>query len=335
TSSGIHTKIIVQFSPQALGSRSGSLLIETSDGNVLIPLTGTGAGKQSSLAWSVPSIDFGTITPGSERDSIIELYSTGTDTAFISALELAAADTSFAEQAKKNAPPIGIAPGDSMAVLIAFRGLIDPGLKNAQLSVLGSISNSPTCELTGDVELGSFEIQPNSLMDFGAMYAGEIRDSTFFLINTGPFDLSIGYLSLSPSGDDFTILNPPSMPILLAAGDTLPITVRANPGQTTSHASQLQVISESATLRFQADNLTVSIIPNPVSAPSNQDLIYYCASGAAITSDTVPVTNTGTENLVITGLTFADTNVRLTAKVAFPDTILAGSTQHLILAFTP
>ncbi|HET6400941.1 MAG TPA: choice-of-anchor D domain-containing protein [Candidatus Kapabacteria bacterium] len=331
---GIHTKIIVQFSPQALGARSASLQIETTDGILYLPLTGMGTGKESSLAWSVPSMDFDTITPGSERDSIVELYSTGTDTALLTVIELASADTSFTAQVVGSSqPPLRLAPGDSVAVLLAFRGY-STGLKDAQLSALGSISNSPACLLTGDVELGSFEIQPPSLIDFGTMYAGQIRDSTIFLINTSPFDLTIVYLSLSPSGDDFTILNPPSVPFTLGAGDTLGIPIRANPGLTTSHAADLQVLSPSADNRFQKAHLTVSVIPAPIAAPLHQELTYYCASGAFL-SDTVPVTNTGGNALVITGLSFEDTNIRLQTNLSFPDTVAAGTMQTLILGFDP
>src|SRR5665213_717170 len=325
------TQIIVQFNPQVLGTRTGSLLIETTDGNVIIPLTGTGAGNKASLAWSLDRVDFGTITPGGERDSVIELYSTGTDTAMVDGIQLAAGDTSFAEQVAGGVqPPFKLAPGDSVAVQIAFRGLPLLGLKNAQLSAISSSSDIPSAMLTGDVELGSFKIRPPAKIDFGPMYAGQIRDSTIFLINTSALDLRDEDLSLSPSGDDFTITSPVTLPFTLGGADTVAITIRANPGNTTSHTAQLHVFSPSADTTFRSARVTAQVTPAPIAAPSSQKLNYYCASGSAIL-DTISITDTGSQSIIITGLTFADTTVHFVANISFPDTPLSGSTQNLIL----
>jgi len=331
----IHTKIIVQFNPQALGSRSASLLIETTDGNVTVPLAGTGAGKKSSLAWSADTIDFGTITPGAEHDSIIELYSTGTDTALITGIGLAAADTSFATNITSGSlPPLRLAPGDSVAVSVAFRGLPLLGMKAAQLSGIESNGNIPSCNMTGDVELGSFDLQPASPIDFGTMYEGQVRDTTVYLINTSSLDLVVEDLSLSPSGDDFLLLHPMTLPFTLGAGDTLAIPLRANPGLTTSHVAQLLVVSQSADPHFGSARLEVAVTPTTLSSVSSQDLTNYCASGPTI-YDTLPVTNPGPNVIIITGLTFKDTNIRITANVSFPDTLSIGTSQNLILRLDP
>lgn len=330
----VHTKIIVQFSPQLFGSHSALLVIATSDGTVNIPLTGFGAGGPE-LTWSATNIDFGMIAPGGERDTVIELRSSGADTAIISYLDVGGSDTSFkANFLNGIQTPVTLAPGDSIAVQIAFRGLPLLGIKNAQLTIVGNMQNNPNCDLSGDDELGSFAVLPSPDIDFGVMYAGQVFDSTILLINSSTVDLTFDDMSLSPSGVDFTILNPPILPFTLGVGDTLFVAIRANPGIATSHFAQLQLVSQQALPNFETDRLTVSVIPPSVIAPVQQSLSYFCATSAPI-ADTIPISNTGLGRVVITGVMTNHSGIALQSSVSFPDTLLPGSTRPIILQFTP
>ncbi len=328
------TEIIVQFSPQTFGSRSAQLLIETSDGNVTIPLSGFCSGG-ADLAWAVPNIDFGAIAPGGELDTVIELYSTGTDPAIVDGIQVGASDTSFAAQfANGIVPPINLAPGDSIAVDIAFRGLSSTGTKEALLTAIGNLLNNPSCDLFGNDILGDFTTLPSPTIDFGILYAGQVLDSTIQLINSGDVNLVFEDLELSPPGEDFTLLNAPQTPFTLAAGDTLSLTIRANPGIATAHRAQLQLVSEEADTIYKADTLTVSVIPPPITAPLVQSLSYHCAIVSPV-ADTIPISNFGTQRVVITVIASSDTSIALLSDVSFPDTISAGITQPVIIHFIP
>ncbi len=328
-------QIIVAFSPQEVGSRSAELIVETSDGNVIIPLSGSGTGGPV-LSWAVPNIDFGTIAPGGELDTTIELYSTGMDTAIVDDIIVASSDTSFAAQFASSAgmPPIILAPGDSVAIQVVFHGLSDTGLKNAQLTTFGNLLSGPICDLFGDDEFGSYTIRPSPLFDVGAMYAGQVLDTTVELINTGDVSLVFNYLSLSTSGEDFTLLNPPQYPFTLSAGDTLLLDVQVNPGIRTPHRSLLQVLSPQADTTYQTDTLAVSVHPAPITAPVLQSLSYFCAIPTPI-ADTVPISNAGPETVVVTSIASNDSSIALRSDVSFPDTISSGITQPMIVYFTP
>jgi hypothetical protein len=329
-------QIILQFSPQAYGARSGQLVIETDTGTVTMPLTGFGSGG-AILSWAFPEIDFGTISPGSELDTTIELYSIGTDTAFIDDIMVASSDTSFAAQFPNTiTPPVMLAPGDSIAVEVAFRGLSLPGMRDAALTTFGNQSNNPSCNLIGDDEFGSFTTVPSPLIDFGIMYAGQILDTTIELINTGDVSLLFESPDVSIFGEDFTLLNPTQFPYTLDAGDTLSIRVRANPGTETSHRGYLQILSPQAQEddHYQEDTLTVLVIPPLISAPVIQALSYYCAI-ASIIPDTIPISNAGPEQVVVTSITSSDSSITLFSDVSFPDTIAARITQPMIVHFTP
>lgn len=329
-------QIILRFSPQTYGARSGQLVIETDSGTVTITLTGFGSGG-AILSWAVPEIDFGTIAPGSELDTTIELYATGTDTAFIDDIVVASSDTSFAAQFANNiAPPVVLAPGDSVAVDVAFRGLSLPGMRDASMTTFGNQSNDPNCNLTGDDEFGSFTTVPSPLIDFGVMYAGQILNTTIELINTGDVSLFFDGPDVSISGEDFTLLNPAQFPYTLGAGDTLPIPIQANPGAETYHRGYLQIVSSQAQEddHYQVDTLAASVILPPISAPLIQALSYYCAI-ASIISDTIPISNAGPESVVVTSIASSDSSIALLSDVSFPDTISAGITQPVIVHFTP
>ncbi len=334
TGQTIATQIIIRFGPQASGTRLAQLEIETSDGEVIIPLTGFGAGNEFELALSVATVDFGTSAPGAHRDSTIELYSDGTDTAEISDLEMAAVDTSFSASIVNGPqPPFKLGPGDSVTVQIAFDGEAPAGLKFAQLSAFGSTQISPACNLAADVEFGGFEVTPATI-DFGAMYDGEVRDTTVFLIDTSAVDLVIQSLDLSPGGEDFSIATPLDAPFTIHAGDTLPISIRANPGAGLITSSQLLVISLSALRRLGTMTLTVAPSPAQISAPAHQDIAYYCASGMDV-RDSVTVTNSGTRAVIISGMFLDDSSAALQTAVSFPDTIEAESAQTLSFEFDP
>ena len=331
----IPTQIIIQFSPLAVGTRSASLALETSDGEVIIPLTGTGAGNASNLRWSQATVDFGTIAPYGSRDSIIELYSDGTDTALVSELQIAGADTSFsAELVNGPQPPIRLAPGDSARVRIVLHGLPPAGNKFAQLSAIGSTENTPACDLTVRVQYAGFAIQPDAVIDFGAMYYGEVRDTTLLLIDTSSLDLDFELMDLSPPAQDFSIQSSNPVPFTLHAGDTIPIIIRANPGVSLLSSSQFLAVSPSAALRLQMVTLRLNAYSAQLSAPKLDTVSFYC-SDASNLIDSLEVHNSDTQSIVFTGIRFNDLNVPVHSLTLFPDTISPASSNFLRFSFDP
>ncbi len=329
------SQIIVQFTPQAFGPRSGLLVIVTTSGTVTLPLAGFGTiGAQ--LSWAKTTIDFGTITPGQERDTVVELYSTGSDTAQIEYIQIGASDTSFvAELASGSFAPFSLAPRDSVPVKISFRGLTRPGIRVAQLTAFGSSLNSPICDLLGDVEFGSFEILPGPTIDFGVLYAGQIVDSMIQIVNTSDVTLGFEGLDLAPAGNDFILLNAPQVPFSLAAGDTLSLVIQANSGIHSPHHASLQVFSPQAgDSAYMEDTISDAVIQPPIQFPFNQGLAYFCANVLPI-ADTISISNSGPQTVVITGLGEINSSDTILANRSFPDTLAAGISQSVIVQLNP
>ncbi len=335
TPNAIPIEIIVQFSPQGLGNRTADLQVVTSAGTVSIPLSGFGIGG-SSLSFSDTIVDFGTIAPGGERDTVLELYSTGIDTAIIDGVTIAASDLSFTASFVVDTPlPLRLSPGDSIAVKISFVGLPLTGIKDGLLgAILEGGINAPTCELFGDNEWGSFEVHQDPNVNFGVMYAGQVRDTTIYLVNTGNVDISFDDLELSPSGDDFIILNPPTIPFTIPIGDSLPVTIRANPGFATSHIANLLEHSIQSSPRIVPGTLTVSVVAPSILGPKFQELSYLCATTSELT-DTVPISNPGFQDVIITNLSSNNSSLPFSTLNSLPDTIRPLATDSFIVHFTP
>lgn len=326
--------VVIRFSPHAIGLRTASLLIQTSDGNVVIPLTGTGTTEVSSLAFSMSEINFGVLSPGLTLDTIIELYSAGPDSATIlggSVINGSGASTFVADFADTTIQtPFKLAPGDSVAIRISVTGFLPTGPVEAQFSIVGVVS-SPAMRLLGDVEWASFTLYPLNSIDFGPMYAGEVRDTILHIVNIGAAALDIN--AIDPPSGDFAIINEPALPILIRAGASFDLTIRANPALNSSHQGSLSVISMNAEVGNVAGmNLILTVPGSALSVPSRQNVNAFCAIPGTI-DVTVPVTDTIERSFVVSRVSATDPSIVMTADVPFPDTIGAGMTRTLTLHF--
>src|ERR1035437_2447669 len=133
-----YLSVVIRFTPGSLGQRNALLLIQTTDGNVTVPLMGTGTTEVSSLAFTISRIDFGLLSPGLRLDTVVELYSLGRDSATIfgTSITNAFGDTTFVAEILYPSieSPFKVAPGDSIAVRVSINGNFPLGRKQAQLS---------------------------------------------------------------------------------------------------------------------------------------------------------------------------------------------------------
>ncbi len=328
--------VVIRFSPHTIGLLSASLLIKTTDGNVIIPLTGTGTTEVSSLVFMMNEINFGVLSPGLTLDTIIELYSAGPDSATIlggSVINGSGASTFVADFADTTIQtPFKLAPGDSVAIRISVTGFLPIGHVEAQFSIVGAVS-SPAMRLLGDVEWASFTLDPPTIIDFGPMYAGEVRDTILHIVNTGAAALGIN--AIDPPSGDFAIVNEPALPILIRSGATVDLTIRANPGLNTAHQGSLSVISMNAEMGNVAGmNLILTMPGSALSVPSRQNVNVSCAVPGTI-DVTVPVTDTIERSFVVSRVSATDPSIVILSDEPFPDTIGAGMTRSFVLHFDP
>ncbi len=270
---GASLSIIVQFRAGALGARFALLAIVTSDGEIDIPMTGAGQEEVSEVSLSSGSIDFGIIGLNTWRDTILELYSIGRDSATIHDIQVSnsTGDTTFGAWFADTGlhTPFKLAPGDSLAILVQFNGL-SVGPVTSEVNVFGGTMSMPACALKGDVEVGLLEYQP-SVVDFGILDWGAFRDTTVRLVNTGEVDITID--DVEPITDaEFTLRSPFTPPIVIPAGEYRDILLRAAPALGGAHYTQLQVGSASTIPQFHYLNLNFMVSGSmPLSAPSGNE----------------------------------------------------------------
>ena len=330
------TSIIVEFSPQVLGPRTALIETQTSDGPFAIPMKGVGTGESSSISLSTSSIDFGNIAPNGFLYDTIELYSNGPDSATITDIEVSNSGNQVAFEAglvnQSLSFPFKLAKGDSVAIAIQFSGMVPLGEKDGQLIVYGGTTTAPSCSLTGFVEYGIISLAP-TYIDFGTMYAGEVRDTTVRLSNIGDVDITID--DIEPLFGDFTFVNSPTVPVSVPAGGFYDFIIRANPAvlDTPTVYGQLLMISRTAIPPgFEEANFIATVLPMPLATPDTQTGYYGCVATATV-NIAVPVTDTGSRSYTITNVRTNDTNVSIVSGL-FPVTISSGAAVSVPISFS-
>jgi len=137
--------INVQFKPTALGLASGTLSV--SDSDVTSPQTVALSGVGTSVKLSPTSINFGTVTKGTQVSSTVTLTNEGTTTLAISALEMSG--TNSADFTYSNGCGASVAAGANCTIYVYFLPT-KTGAEKATLKVLDSAVGSPqTVTLSG------------------------------------------------------------------------------------------------------------------------------------------------------------------------------------------
>jgi hypothetical protein len=329
TTTGI--TVIVRFDPRLLGLRPGSLTIETSDGSADVELKGTGTGDQSAISFNLKSIDFGRIAPNATRDTVIWLHSDGSGSATITGLQVTngSGDLDF-EAALQNSSltfPIDLGPGDSLPIVVTFSGLLPEGVKLGQLGVLGDALNAPTCDLSGEVIWGAAKLSVPEI-DFGQMYVGEVRDTFLDIVNTGDVDISLVDLSLNSL--DFFLNPAPALPLVVKAGSTYRLGLRAAPPVPGPAFSQIQTVSRTTIPSFMSANLKADVLAMPLTL-SGVDTLHASCAGSAPISYTRTVSNSGPRPFPLTAVVVEEAGVTVTLP-AMPVSVPA--TGSLTLNFS-
>lgn len=312
--------VTIRFTPNTTGVRSSLLSISTSDGNISLLMSGTGVTENSVLSFSITAIDMGKIAPNFVRDTVIELYSTGADSATIEGV-VTNTSSFAAEIVGTTQTPIRLAPDDSVAVRITFTGLLSVGPKDGLLSVIGA--SDPSIALAGSVGYGAFSFVPTTV-DFGPMYIGEIRDTEILLRNDADVDIEISVLD-PPYGGAVTFIDAPTLPFLLPAGGSVAIGVRANPGDNTFNTPDISGVSSNVD-GTQKAYFALSVKGAALDGPHSQQADFFCAKPGAI-EVVVPVTDTVPTKFIITRIAALDSTVTVSDDRTLPDT-LGGNETH-------
>lgn len=180
---------------------------------------------------------------------------------------------------------------------------------------------------------------PNNV-DFGSVPVGQTATATVSLINKSADPIEISQLTFT--GQSFSILAPGSLPITIAAGSTLKMTVQFGP--TTSGAAQGDL------------NITSNLSPSPAAVVSLKGKGTANGGGSAggsptlsinataisfgdvtlgtTSTQTVTLTSTGTTSLTINSATITGAGFSVSGAT-FPVSLKSGQSLSLNVQFDP
>ena len=237
----------VSFAPQAAGVASGSLSVVYGTawglrtghlGNSSGALAGTGAGA-GYLSTSA-SLNFGNVSIGSSQSQALTVSNTGGSSLTISSASVAGIGFTVSGPAL----PYSLAPGASTKLSVTFSPTTS-GTDTANLAIASTATDSSvTVALSGSASttIGALGVTPGAL-NFGSVTIGSTQTQGGSVTASGG---SLTLSSASSSNSAFTI-GGLSLPVTLAAGQSVPFTVTFAPKAAGTASASLSFVAGNST----------------------------------------------------------------------------------------
>jgi formylglycine-generating enzyme required for sulfatase activity len=295
------------------------------------PLSGQTASAPV-IELSTAALGFGETVVGASGAATFAVRNTGDATLTVSDIN------SSDGQWTASASSFGVVPGSSQDVTVTFA----PSAAGIQSGTLTIASNDPdegtvTVSLSGDgvspppVPVPAIALSGSSL-SFGDVLTGESGSQSLSITNDGSADLSI--TAITSSDVQFV----PSMTaFVVTPGDTRDVDVLFTPSSLGIKSAALMVISNdpdqgTQTVSLSGNGVSPPPVPTPDIALSTGILSFGDVRTGESGSSSVSITNEGTADLSITGITSSDAQFvpSMTTFVVTP-----GSTQGVGVVFAP
>jgi hypothetical protein len=341
----------VLFTPKDLGTRTGTIIINDDSGGPAhtISLTGVGATGVPTIGLNPNSLAFANQGVGTaSAPSTITITNTGTTALLIKGIAFGGSNPGdFVFPANFTPPtpanPITVAVNGSTTISVIFQPTAS-GTRTATLALTDNTNNSPhSVGLTGNGSAPAIALAPSPLSFADQNVGSASAPSTIAVTNTGNGVLMITGLAFAGTnpGDfafpaSFTVPTP-AAPISVAAnGGTTNIPVIFGPLAASQRSASLIVVDNAAgsphSVALSGKGLPSTITLSPSSLDFGTQL-----KGVASTPLAATVTNTGTADIQITGLSLTGANASdFAAQESGTINVAAnGGTVTLYLVFTP
>ena len=315
---GASCTITVTFTPTAVGSQTGSLVVATNA--VSSPtdmLSGTGVGTPQAVL-SPSSLTFGSQPLGSTSSQTLTLSNPGTSSLTIGSLQ------SSGTFAQANTCGSSLAVGASCTITVTFAPTA-VGSQTGSLVVATNAVSSPTDMLSGTgVGTPQAVLSPSSLT-FGSQPLGSTSSQTLTLSNPGTSSLTIG--SLQSSG---TFAQANTCGSSLAVGASCTITVTFAPTAVGSQTGSLVVATNAVS--SPTDMLSGTGVGTPQAVLSPSSLTFGSQPLGSTSSQTLTLSNPGTSSLTIINLRVSGNFKQTTACAR---SLAPGATCNITVTFAP
>ena len=261
----------VVYSPTATGTASGSLTLTSnaSNPNVMIPLAGTAtaATTAGSVSATPSSLSFGSVQAGSSKSQSETLSNTGGSNVTISQANVSGSGFSLSGLEV----PLTLSPNQSFTFGVLFAPQAG-GSASGSIALVSDASSAPSIALSGTATAaGQLTISPATL-NFGNVTVGASQTLTATLTASGA---GVSLSSADVSSSEFALTGL-SLPLTLAAGQSVAVTVQFTP-----QASGAAAASASFASNASSPNITETLQGTGVAAPQHSVALAWSAITAA------------------------------------------------------
>jgi Abnormal spindle-like microcephaly-assoc'd, ASPM-SPD-2-Hydin len=244
-------QLSVSFAPSAAGAASGSLTVAFwyswcpkckgfgHSGSVTGALAGTGAGGPGYLT-APGSVSFGSIAVGSSQSKTLTLSNTGAQSLTISAANVTGPGFTVSGLTL----PYSLAAGSSANLTVQFSPT-SPGTDTASLAIASNASDSSVAvALSGSASStsGTLGVTPGSI-SFGNVTIGTTQTQSGSVTANGA---GLTLSSVGSSSSAFTI-GGLTLPVTLAAGQSVPFTVTFSPTAAGAVSANISFVASNST----------------------------------------------------------------------------------------
>ncbi len=329
---GQNAMIGLQYQPSVSGPQTASLNIvsDASLPTLSVPLSGNGVALGQIVA--VPSpLAFGNVATGSVATLSVAIENpAGAQSVTIS--EVAISGDGFA-LASPPSLPTTLAGGQNLTLSATFTPSAT-GNSTGTIAVTSTAINSNLAiPLTGaGVAPGQLSATPTAV-DFGSVGIGSIGTASLQLNNIGGQDVNVSQLNLTGSG--FAIASAPTLPFVVAAGQSAIIGVSFTPQAAGAASGSLSVVSDASNSPLALPLTGVGLPPGQISSMPAA-LNFGSVSDGSISTLTVALDNsTGGQSVIVTQLNITGSGFSLSSPPSLPLTIPAGQAANVQVSFDP
>lgn len=326
-SSGQSASFNVMFSPNAAGSFSGNVTVNSDASNAAATLSLAGTGTSGGqLALNPASEAFGSVPVGSSQSQTITLTNSGGSVVNISSASVSGAGF----QITGITPPLTLNSQQSTSFTLSFAPQ-SAGNASGTVTIASDASNSNLAmAVTGTgVTAGALGSNPTSLA-FGSVTVGTNQNLSETVTNTGGTSVTISSAAVSGAGLSLSGITPP---VTLGGGKSATFTVSFDP-------QSAGAISGSVTVTSNATNSTLKIpvAGTGVSAGSLGGNPTSLAFGSVTvgSSETLSetVTNNGGTSVTISQAGISGSGFSLNG-ISPPLTLSSGQSTSFSVVFAP
>ena len=333
----------LSFHPTGVSAYSDTLVISSNDPRkpaVRLALTGSGFSPPD-IQLSPFFLDFQTVAIGESKNLAFAILNTGGSLLTVSSISISPLGTGFSLPSSPF-QPFQINPGNSQNIQVVFSPPVT-AVYSGQVQVQSTAPLSPTATVSlfgiGAVPQPpgpppTFLVSPSSL-DFSTVEVNSDKELSFTIENRGTQDLQI--ISYTLSGSGFSLVDPPPLPLTLAASANQQIRVSFSPAYPRDFEGSITLNSDNPQTPIRIIPLfgTGKAPPRPQLDFSPSEIDFNNVVAGSAQDLTFSLGNLGTADLVIDGISVTGAGFSLPQPPTLPQVISPQSTYDLPVRFLP